>query len=434
MNKPFKIGIAGLGTVGVGVVKILTQNADVITQRAGRPIEISAVSARDKSANRGVDLSGFDWVDDARDLAYRDDLDAVIELIGGDSGVAAELVNSALDNSRHVVTANKALIAHHGYEMAKKAEDNGVSLAYEAAVAGGIPIIKAMREGFAANNTRAVYGILNGTCNYILTIMRETGGDFAEVLKDAQELGYAESDPAFDIEGVDAAHKLCILTSIAFGVKPDFASLEDGGKIKGITKINANDIAYATEFGYRIKLLGIARDINGSIMQMVEPCLVPIGSPMGIIEDVYNAVYIDADFVETSLLTGKGAGQGPTASSVVADIIDLAHNINIPTFGIKASELKDAKFVDIGQILSRYYLRFSVIDKAGVISDVSLILKEQGISIESLVQRGHDIGQSVPVVIISHEAKHADMLKAASLIEELGACTEKPCLMRIEEL
>ena len=430
MSKPFRIGVAGLGTVGTGVVKILTQNADVITQRAGRPIEIVAVSARDKTRDRGVDLSGFDWVENSVDLAHHGDLDAVIELIGGSDGVAADLVNTALDNKRHVVTANKALVAHHGYALAQKAEGHGVSLAYEAAVAGGIPIIKAMREGLAANKMHAVYGILNGTCNYILTIMRETGRDFADVLKDAQELGYAEADPTFDIEGIDSAHKLCILTAIAFGIKPDF----DAIKIQGITNINATDIAYATEFGYRIKLLGIARNHNGKIMQVLEPCLVPIHSPLGMVEDVYNAVYAEGDFVETPLLTGKGAGEGPTASSVVADIIDLARGLDVPTFGVPAEALKDAQWVDLGDIVARYYLRLSVIDQAGVIADISSILKEQDISIESLVQRGRDPGQAVPIVLTSHEVPHANMIKAVSLIEDLETCTEKPCLMRIEEL
>ncbi len=436
MVKPFKVAVAGLGTVGVGVVKILTQNADIIAKRAGRSIEIVAVSARNKNADRGIDLSGFAWVDDVRDLASYGDVDAVIELIGGDSGVAQELVYAALDNARHVVTANKALVAHHGYELAKKAEDNGVSLAYEAAVAGGIPIIKAMREGFAANNIKAVYGILNGTCNYILTVMRESGRDFDEVLKDAQELGYAEADPAFDIEGVDAAHKLCILTSIAFGVKPDFAALQSDGKIQGITKINANDIAYATEFGYRIKLLGIARNIDGKIMQMVEPCLVPANSSIGGVEDAYNAVYIDGDFVENAIMTGKGAGQGPTASAVVADIIDLARGINISTFGISADNLKNASWVDIGQSSSRYYLRFSVVDKAGVIAEISSILKDKNISIESLSQHGaqSETEKEVPIILITHETRHANMVEAVSLIEKLDICTESPCLMRIEEL
>ncbi len=430
MNKPFRIGIAGLGTVGVGVIKALTENADIIAARAGREIEIVAVSARNKGQDRGVDLSDFDWVDNAADLADYGDIDAVIELIGGSEGVASDLVNGALDNSRHVVTANKALLAHHGYDLAKKAEGNGVSLAYEAAVAGGIPIIKALREGLAANKISAVHGILNGTCNYILTIMRETGRDFKEVLDDAQELGYAEADPTFDIEGIDAAHKLCLITSIAFGSKPDFGALQ----VQGITNINATDIASATEFGYRIKLLGIAREVDGRIMQNVEPCLVPINSPMGIIEDVYNAVYVEGDSVESPLFTGKGAGEGPTASSVVADIIDLARGIKVPTFGIAVENLKELPRVSMGDTRARYYLRLNVTDRAGVIADIASILKDNDISIESLVQHGRDPEQVVPIVLTCHETRHASMVNAVSLMEKLDFCAEKPCLMRIEEL
>ncbi len=430
MSEPLKIAIAGLGTVGIGVVKTLTQNAELIAQRAGREIKIVALSARSKDKKRDVDLSAYEWVDNAADIASHDGVDVVVELIGGSEGVAADLVRSALGNNKHVVTANKALIAHHGYELALKAEDKNVSLMYEAAVAGGIPVIKTMREGLAANKFSAVYGILNGTCNYILTIMRETGRDFDDVLKEAQEFGYAEADPAFDIEGIDAAHKLCILTSIAFGVKPDF----DAIKVQGITQINSTDIAYATEFGYRIKLLGIAREIDGKIMQVLEPCLVPIGSPMGIVEDVYNAVYVEGDFVETPLMTGKGAGEGPTASSVVADIIDIARGFNVPTFGVPAKSLKQASWIDLGETNARYYLRLAVIDKPGVVADISAILKDQEISIEGMVQRGHDPGQCVPIVLTLHNACHANMVKAVSMIEDLEACKEKPCLMRIEEL
>ena len=430
MAKPFRIGIAGLGTVGTGVVKILTENSDLVNMRAGREIQIAAVSARSKDKDRGIDLSAYDWVDNPEDISSYDDLDAVIELIGGSEGVAADIVHTSLDNKRHVVTANKALVALHGYELAQKAESNDVSLMYEAAVAGGIPIIKSMREGLAANNINAVYGILNGTCNYILTIMRETGRDFADVLQEAQDHGYAEADPTFDIEGIDAAHKLCILTSIAFGVKPDFEALQ----IRGITQINATDIAYATEFGYRIKLLGIARKVDGEIMQVLEPCLVPIQSPMGIVDDVYNAVYAEGDFVETPLLTGKGAGEGPTASSVVSDIVDLARGFKVPTFGIPVGDLKDADWIDLGDTTARYYLRLAVLDQPGVIADIASILKDQNISIEGMVQRGRDPGQSVPIVLTLHEARHENMTNAVSQIESLGACKEKPCLMRIEEI
>lgn len=430
MSEPFRIAIAGLGTVGVGVIKILTENKDVITQRAGREIEIVAVSARSKDKDRGVNIDGYEWFDNTADISACESADAIVELVGGSEGVAADVVRAALSGGKHVVTANKALVAHHGSELAKAAEDNNVSLMYEAAVAGGIPVIKMMREGLAANNYNAVYGILNGTCNYILTMMRETGADFADVLKDAQEFGYAEADPTFDIEGVDAAHKLCILTSIAFGVKPDF----DAMKIKGITQINATDIAYATEFGYRIKLLGIARKIDGKIMQVLEPCLVPINSPMGIVEDVYNAVYVEGDFVETPLITGKGAGEGPTASSVVADIIDLARGLHIPTFGVPVSALQDAQWIDLGETQARYYLRLEVVDQPGVIADISAILKEQDISIEGMVQRSRDPGQPVPIVLTLHDARHANMANAVEQIEALDACKEKPCLMRIEEL
>lgn len=430
MDTALRIGIAGLGTVGVGVIKILEENAELITMRAGRPIEVVAVSARSKNKDRGVDLSSYDWVDNTCALAEHENLDAVVELVGGSDGVALELVKGALSNKRHVVTANKALVAHHGYELAEIAEDNKVSLAYEAAVAGGIPIIKAMREGLAANNFTGVYGILNGTCNYILTQMRETGRDFADVLKDAQDLGYAEADPTFDVGGIDAAHKLCILTSLAFGVKPDFDALE----IQGIEHLNATDISFATDFGYRIKLLGVARNIDGKIMQVVEPCLVPINSSLGKVEDVYNAVYVDGDYVQDPLLTGRGAGEGPTASSVVADLIDIARGFNVPTFGIPAKKLKQAQWVNMDATENRYYLRLNVIDEPGVIADISAILRDHNISIEGMIQNGRDPGQPVPIVITTHETLHKDILEAVQKIENLECCNEKPCLMAIEEL
>ncbi len=430
MSAPFRIGIAGLGTVGVGVIKALQKNEALITARSGRPIEIACVSARSKNKDRGVDVSAYNWIDHAPDMANVEGLDAIVEMIGGAEGDAADLVNAALDKGISVVTANKALLAHHGYDLALKAEGKNASLAYEAAVAGGIPIIKAMREGFAANKFSAVYGILNGTCNYILTMMRETGRDFEDILTEAQEQGYAEADPAFDVDGIDAAHKLCLLTAIAFGTKPDFDAL----KITGIRHINTTDINYATEFGYRIKLLGIARDVNGQIMQILEPCLVPIGSPMGIIEDVYNAVYVEGDFVETPLLTGKGAGEGPTASSVMSDIIDLARGFKVPTFGIPVAKLKQAEWIDLGQTTARYYIRLSVLDQPGVVAEITAILKELGISIEGMVQRARDPGQPVPIVITTHETKQSAMDIAAKQIENLASCTEAPCVMRIEEL
>lgn len=430
MSKPFRIGLAGLGTVGAGVVKIIQKNGHLLEKRAGRPIEIAAVSAKDRTRDRGVDLSAYDWVENTGDLAKYDNLDAVVEVIGGSEGPAAYLVRASLKNGRHVVTANKALLALHGDELANLADETGACLMFEAAVAGGVPIIKAMREGLAANEIKSIYGILNGTCNYILTTMRQTGRSFDDVLKEAQAQGYAEADPAFDIDGIDAAHKLCILAAIGFGVKPDFKSLS----IEGIRHINTTDIAYATEFGYRIKLLGIARRENGKILQVMEPCLVPIESPMGIIDDVYNAVYVEGDFVETPLFTGKGAGQGPTASSVVSDLIDLARGHRLPAFGIPAKDLKAAVWADPGETINSYYLRLMVLDRAGVIADVSAILRDKNISIEGLVQRGRDPGQPVPVIITTHETRHADMMAACELIEKLDCCVEKPRAMCIEEL
>lgn len=429
MAESYRIAIAGLGTVGAGVVEILQNNADLIACRAGRKVEIVAVSARDKNRDRGVDLSSYNWVDNAADLAGQD-VDAVVELIGGSEGAALDLAQAALGQGKDVVTANKALVAHHGATLAATAEEKNAHLAYEAAVAGGVPIIKALREGLAANNVRGVYGILNGTCNYILTEMRETGADFSDVLKDAQEKGYAEADPAFDIEGVDAGHKLAILTAIAFGVKPDFEAMD----IRGITEITSTDIKFSREFGYRIKLLGIARSYDGRISQTVEPCLVPKNSPLGAIEGVLNAVEVDGDFVGKPMLTGFGAGKGATASSVVADIIDLARGLDVPTFGVPSKDLSDYQAMDMGETTGSFYVRLNVLDQPGVIADVSAILRDQNVSIESLSQHGRDPGQPVPIVMTTHEVRHADLVGACEKIENLEHVQEKPCMLRIIEL
>ncbi|MCK5284407.1 MAG: homoserine dehydrogenase [Alphaproteobacteria bacterium] len=429
MSKSFRIGIAGLGTVGVGVVKIIQKNADLLEQRCGRPIEIICVSARSKDKDRGVDLSAYEWVDNTEDMAGIDGIDAVVELVGGSEGVAYSLTKQALENGVHVVTANKALVANHGYELASLAEGRDVSLSYEAAVAGGIPVIKALREGFAANRISSIYGILNGTCNYILTDMRETGAEFEDSLVEAQEKGYAEADPSFDIDGVDAGHKICLLASIAFGVKPEFSAV----RMTGIRRITGIDIKFAGELGYKLKLLGIARDQGGKLNISVEPCLVPNSSPLAAIEDVYNAVFINGDFVDTPLLTGRGAGEGPTASAVVADIIDLARGFKVPTFGIPADKLKDPVFIDQGEILARYYLRLSVVDQPGVIADVSAILRDYNISIESMVQHGRAPGQAVSVVMTTHKTKYIDIESSCVLIAELETLLDFPCVMRLED-
>ncbi|GJL84931.1 MAG: homoserine dehydrogenase [Micavibrio sp.] len=351
--KPFRIAIAGLGTVGAGVVEILQSNADLIQSRTSRKIEIAAICDRDQDSDRGVDLSCYEWAGDAHGLADIGGLDAIVELIGGSQGIAYDLAKAALGKGVSIVTANKALLAHHGFELASLAETNGARIGYEAAVAGGIPIIKALREGLAGNDINCIYGILNGTCNYILTAMRETGADFEDVLKEAQEKGYAEADPTFDVDGIDAAHKLCLLTSLAFGVQPDFKAIET----KGIRDITGADIRAAQKFGYKIKLLGIAKRQDGKISQSVEPCLVPADSSLGGVEDSYNAVFVEGDFVEKVLMTGRGAGRKPTASAVVADIIDLAKGLDVPVFGVKTDKLAKPVWADAGQIKSCYYIR-----------------------------------------------------------------------------
>ncbi len=426
MASPLRIAIAGLGTVGAGVVKILQAHGDDIARRAGRPIVITAVHARDSKKDRGVDLSSYEWVDKPNALIGK--ADVIVELMGGDEGAAKDLIEGALLDGKHVVTANKALLAKHGLTLASLAEKNNASLNFEASVAGGIPIIKALREGFAGNKIAGIYGILNGTCNYILTEMRETGRDFSDVLKEAQEKGYAEADPTFDVDGIDAAHKLTILTSLAFGVKPDFAAID----ITGIRKITARDIEFAKELGCRIKLLGIARDIGGRIAQSLEPCLVPINSPMGTVEGGFNAVFVEGEFVDRAMLEGRGAGQGPTASAVMADLIDLARGYHMPAFGLSVAELKTAQWAGAKDIVSGQYIHLTVTDQPGVIADVSAALRDFGISIESMIQRGRDPGQPVSVVITTHECSREAIRGAAAKIAGLPSVSAAPTILRIE--
>ncbi len=428
MAESFRIGIAGLGTVGAGVVRLLQTHGAMIAERAGRPVEIVAVSARDKKKKRGVDISSYEWVGKAVSLAERKDLDAIVELIGGEEGDAQALLKASLKNGISVVTANKALLAHHGYELAVLADKHNAALMYEAAAAGGIPIIKTLREGFAANEIRAVYGILNGTCNYILTEMRETGRSFAAVLKEAQAKGYAEADPSFDIDGVDAAHKLCILSALAFGIKPEFKTLRK----KGISKITAADITHAHELGYRIKLLAIARRLDGKVVQSVEPCLVPEDSTMGAVEGVFNAVFVEGDFVDTGLAVGRGAGQGPTASAVVADIIDLARGHRPPAFGVPAAALANAKKGDPGEQIGQFYVHLTVVDKPGVLADVTAIMRDYQVSMEAVLQRGRDPENPVSVVITTHNTKQAHIQEAVDKMAELDSVMAEPSLLRIE--
>ncbi len=426
-NEPFKVAVAGLGTVGGGTVKVLQDHAEVIAKRCGRPVVISAVSALSKDG-LDFDVSGYDWYGDALDMAENSDADMVVELIGGSDGIAKKVVEAALGAGKHVVTANKALVAHHGAGLDKLANDNGVSLNYEAAVAGGIPVIKSIREGLAGNNITKVQGILNGTCNYILTTMREEGRDFAEVLKDAQELGYAEADPTFDIEGVDAAHKLAILASVAFGVEINFKDVH----VEGITHVSAVDIQFAEELGYRIKLLGVALRRNGTIEQRVHPAMVHKSAPISQVEGVFNSVVIDGDAVDTVVLVGRGAGELPTASAVVGDICDIARGLSVPTFSVPVSELEHVPTRPMGEHIGPYYVRLSLLDEPGVFADVAAVLRDHNVSMESMLQHGREEGKPVPVVMTTHETTEANMAAALDEIAALDKVTETPCMIRIE--
>ncbi len=427
MNSPLRIGIAGLGTVGAGVVKLLAEHGRLLSVRGGRPLKIVAVSARSKK-KRDIDLTGMRWEKDPMALATAPDVDVVVELIGGSGGIARRLVQKALASGKHVVTANKALLALHGAELAALAEKKQRSLAFEAAVAGGIPIIKALREGLAGNRVKRLYGILNGTCNYILTTMRETGRDFAVVLAEAQAAGYAEADPTFDVDGIDAAHKLAVLTGAAFGAKVDFA----GVHVEGIRRVTSMDIEFAQELGYRIKLLGLARETRHGIEQRVHPCMVPLDTPIAHIEGVFNAVVVEGDFVGTTMFQGRGAGQGPTASAVVADLVDVARGRHMPAFVVPAEKLATKKASPMDRHVGAYYMRLMVQDRPGVIAAVSGALAKERISLESMLQRGRSESGEVPVVLTTHETEEASMRRALARIAKLGAVAEEPCVIRIE--
>jgi len=430
MSEPLKIAIAGLGTVGAGTVKILQEQSSILTARAGRAITVTAVSARNQGRDRGIDLSGIQWFDDASAMAQEADADVVVELIGGSEGAAKSVCEAALNNNRHVVTANKALVAHHGMSLAKKAEESGVSLQYEAAVAGGIPIIKSLREGLAANKVRRISGILNGTSNYIMTRMRAENLDFKTVLKDAQDLGYAEADPGFDIDGVDAAHKLAILASVAFGTEVNF----DAVYTEGIRHISLMDVQFADELGYRIKLLGIAAQTELGIEQRVHPCLVPMNAAIANVEYAYNAVEVECDFANTIIHVGPGAGAGPTASAVVADIIDIARNHVTPVFGVPISRLGNIPTVSMDQHRGAYYVRMMVVDRPGVFADIATILRDHEVSMESVLQRGRAPGESVPLVMTVHETLEANMNTATAEIAALEGVIDAPHMIRIELL
>ncbi|MCG2841972.1 homoserine dehydrogenase [Sandaracinobacter sp. RS1-74] len=424
---PLKVGLAGLGTVGAGVIKLLDANAALIARRAGRPILVTAVCARDRTRERGVDLARFQWVDDATTLAGRDDVDVVVELVGGADGPALTLARATLAANKPFVTANKAMIAHHGLLLAELAEASGTPLKFEAAVAGGIPVIKGLREGAAANELSLVTGILNGTCNYILTRMEKEGLEFADVLADAQRLGYAEADPSFDIDGIDAAHKLSILAAIAFGSRPDFHAVETCG----IRDIRLADIRQAAALGFKVRLVGLAQVLDGRLVQRVHPSLVPLSHPLAAVEGPLNAVVAEGNFVGRLLFTGRGAGEGPTASAVAADLIDIARGENGPAFAMPADALHSLPPAGAEARHGRAYIRLTVEDRPGVLADITAALRDAGVSIESLIQPASSTDGIALVVMLTHETGEEAIRNALSAMAALPAAIGTPLFMPI---
>lgn len=427
MSGPLRVALAGLGTVGAGVVKLIEVNRTLVERRAARPIQVVAVSARDRNRDRGIDMSKFEWVDDPVTLAARDDIDVVVELIGGSDGPALALARATLESGKALVTANKAMLAHHGIELARMAEAQGAALKYEAAVAGGIPVIKGLREGAAANEIGVVYGILNGTCNYILTTMEKEGRAFNEVLEEAQRLGFAEADPSFDIDGVDAAHKLSILASLAFGTRLDFG----GVAIDGIREVEAADIAYAETLGFKVRLVGIAQaDANG-LFQRVHACLAPVAHPLAHVDGSLNAVVAEGNFVGRLFFQGSGAGEGPTASAVVADLIDIGRGEFGPAFAMPVDSLTSLPPAAAGERVGRVYLRFTVADRPGVLAELTAAMRDAGVSIESLIQRGNTENGGVYLVMVTHEVPERAVTDALARLHGSENILGRPMLMHI---
>jgi homoserine dehydrogenase len=437
MTDKLKLGLAGIGTVGGSLLRLIEARGKSLSSRTGRQVEVIAVSARNRRKKRDVDLSGIRFVKDPVALASDPEIDVFVELIGGESGVAKEAVEAALGAGKHVVTANKALLAHHGASLAALAEKNSVTWNFEGAVAGGIPVVKVIREGLQGNYISRVYGILNGTCNYILTLMERDGRSFADVLKEAQAEGYAEADPTFDIGGFDTAHKLSLLTSLAFGTRTKF----DAVYVEGIETITPADIEAADDLGYRIKLLGVALRTDSGIEQRVHPTMVPKNTAIAEVGGVSNCVAIDGDFVGDVMLIGPGAGGGPTASAVMSDIIDIARGHILPPFGITAKHLKPYKKAQMQAHEGGYYIRLSVYDRPGAFAAIAQRMATQDISIESIVQRRPEVkagrrGGTPPtsVVMVTHQTTEAAVRKALAAIERDGHVDAKPQMIRIEKL
>lgn len=432
--RPIHIGIIGLGTVGTGTVKILLENAGSIEARLGCPLKIKKIAELDLERDRGILLQRGMMTTRAEDVLEDPEIDIVVELIGGLEPAKSFLLR-AMERGKHVVTANKALLAHHGEEIYRLAREKSLDVGFEASVGGGIPILRALKEGFAANNIQAVYGIVNGTGNYILSKMTDEGGNFAQVLAEAQQKGYAEQDPSFDVQGIDSAHKLVILASLAFGSLIPLERVY----VEGIVRISPLDIQHALQLGYRIKLLAITKRLGEEIEARVHPTLIPLDDPLANVNGVLNAIYVVGDAVGKNLFVGRGAGDMPTASAVVGDLIDIARNIlkgqgggRVPTLGFISPKIKDVRIREMETLSMEYYLRFSVVDRPGVLSQISGILGKHSISIGSVIQKERGPGEAVPVVMMTHEARERDIQLALSEIDQLEVILDRTNLIRVE--
>ncbi|MEM9477370.1 MAG: homoserine dehydrogenase [Pseudomonadota bacterium] len=426
MTTPLRLGIAGLGTVGTGVVRIVERHKALLGARAGRPIAISAVSARSRTKDRGVDLGGYAWEDDPVALALRDDVDVVVELMGGSDGPAKATVEAALGAGKDVVTANKALLALHGQALSEAAEDTGRVLRFEAAVAGGIPVVKALTEGLAGNEVTRVMGVMNGTCNYILTRMESAGLSYDEVFAEADSLGYLEADPTLDVGGIDAGHKLALLASIAYGTQVNFEAMD----IEGIERVSIEDIRHAADMGFRIKLLGVAQMTGRGLESRMSPCLVPAASPLGQLENAMNMVVLEGDAVGQIVLRGAGAGEGPTASAVMSDIVDIARGTRLSTFGQPAANLRPTQGAK-ASAPAPFYLRMALVDKPGALAKIAATLGDAGISIDRMRQYGHDT-TTAPVLIVTHKTTRTALDAAIAGMDATGVLATPPVAIRIE--
>ncbi|MDO9637557.1 MAG: homoserine dehydrogenase [Pseudotabrizicola sp.] len=431
MTAPLRIGLAGLGTVGIGVVKIVQGHADLISARAGRPVVITAVSARDPQKNRDADLSNYPWETDPLALAQRDDIDVFVEVMGGHEGPARLATEAAIAAGKDVVTANKALLAHHGHALAVAAEAQGRVIRFEAAVAGGIPVIKVLTEGLAGNQMRRVMGVMNGTCNYILTRMQASGLPYETVFEEARQLGYLEADPNLDVGGIDAGHKLSLLAAIAFGTKVSFDKVE----LEGIGNVSIEDINLADDMGYHIKLLGVAQMTGRGLEQRMTPCLVPADSPLGQLQGGTNMVVLEGDSVGQIVMRGAGAGEGPTASAVMADVIDIARGTRLSTFGRPAASLATPVAAK-SATPAPYYLRMTLLDKPGALAKIATALGEAGISIDQMRQlnQPNEADNKATVLIVTHKAQPADVAFALAQFGHTGVLIGAPVAIRIEEV